>query len=310
MSSLPSETRTRWCIVVADAAGPEWPRSADINTQMTPVQYCSLVEPTTMIQKALHRAGRISHRMATLVTAAEVHRSHWQQALWFTRAEHRFLSDLPGWSWLTTAAAVLSIAARSPMSLITIMPARCYVEDEWTLTVALHRVLSAPSLLVDGIVTLGIVGAELGVDEDYLVLGTTDHRPTIPVAFTARKPADKLARQFVRRGALVATGIYIARANALAAQLYQLWPTLTNSLVRYLEQTYIRGAENRVPTAVLHEALRALPSRLWNRQSRLTLRALPVADCGWNSLRSARAIERIAAPQPAQRYRAARKLSM
>jgi hypothetical protein len=65
-------------------------------------------------------------------------------------------------SWLTTAGAVLSIAARTPTSLITIMPARCYVEDEWTQTVALHRVLSAPSLLVDGIVTLGIIGAELG----------------------------------------------------------------------------------------------------------------------------------------------------
>jgi mannose-1-phosphate guanylyltransferase len=310
MSSLSSEARTRWCIVVADAAGPKWPLSAEINAQMMPVQYCSLVEPTTMIQKALHRAGRISHRMGTLVTAAEVHRAHWQQALWFTRAEHRFVSHLPGWSWLTTAAAVLSIAARSPRSLITIMPARCYVEDEWTLTVALHRVLSAPSLLVDGVVTLGIIGAELAVDEDYLVLGTADNRPTIAVAYTARRPVDRVAREFVRRGALVATGIYIATASALAAHLFRHWPTLTNSLVRYLEQTYVGGVENRIPAALAQEALRTVPPRIRDRASRLTLRALPVAHCGWSSLRSAQAIERIATPQPTQPYRAVRKLSM
>jgi mannose-1-phosphate guanylyltransferase len=310
LSRLPSETRTRWCIVVADAAGPKWPPSAGINAQMTPVQYCSLVEPTTMIQKALHRAGRISHRMATLVTAAEVHRPHWQQALWFTRAEHRFVSHLPGWSWLTTAAAVLSIAARSPSSLITVMPARCYVEDEWILTVALHRVLSAPSLLIDGIVTLGISGAEPGIDEDYLVLRTADHRPTIAVAYTARRPVDRIARQFVQRGALVATGIYIASASTLAAHLFRHWPTLTNSLVRYLDQTYARGEEIRIPAALAHEALGEVPPRIRDRPSRLNLRALPVAHCGWSSLRSAQAIERIAAPQPTQRRRAARRVSM
>ena len=310
MSSLPAETRTRWCIVVADAAGPHWPLSADINAQMTPVQYCSLVEPTTMIQKALHRAGRISHRMGTLVTAAEVHRPQWQQALWFTRAEHRFVSHLPGWSWLTTAAAVLSIAARSPTSLITIMPARCYVEDEWTLTVALHQVLSSPSLLVDGIVTLGIIAAELGVDEDYLVLGTADTRPTIAVTYTARRPVDRLAQQYARRGALVATGIYIATASTLAAHLFRHWPVLANSLVRYLDQTYARGVENRIPAALAHEALGAVPPRIRDRASTLTLRALPVAHCGWSSLSSARAIERIAIPRPTRRYRAVQQLSM
>jgi mannose-1-phosphate guanylyltransferase len=309
MSSLQADTRTRWCIVVADAAGPEWPISAESDAQMTPVQYCSLVEPTTVIQKALHRARRISHRMGILVTAAEVHRPHWQQALWFTRAEHRFVSHLPGWSWLTTAAAVLSIATRSPRSLITIMPARCYVEDEWTLTVALHSVLSAPSLLVDGIVTLGIIGAEPGVDEDYLVLRTPDHRSTIAVDFTARRPAERLVRQFVRRGALVATEIYIGTASTLAANLYRHWPKLTNSLVRHLEQTQVPGVENRIPAALAHEALCTVP-RMRNRAARLTLRALPIPHCGWSSLRSVHAIERIASPQPTWPHQAVRTLSM
>src|ERR1700733_13233058 len=187
MSSARPETRSRWCIVVADAAGPEWPVSEDANAQRAPIQYCGLGEPTTMLQKALHRAVRISHPARVMVTAAEAHRLHWQRALWFTRAEHRFLSESPGGSLLTTAAAVLSIATRAPTALITILPARCYVADEWTLTVALHRALSERTFPVDSILTLGMVGADTDVDENYLLLGASNGRPTVEVSGIARR---------------------------------------------------------------------------------------------------------------------------
>jgi mannose-1-phosphate guanylyltransferase len=287
---------------VADAAGPDWLVSEDINAQAAPVQYCGLGEPTTMLQKALHRAARVAHPATTLVTAAETHRSHWQRALWFTRAEHRFVSASPGWSLLTTAAAVLSIAARTPAALITILPARCYVENEWTLTVALHRVLSAPSCLADGVVTLGIVGAEIGADEDYLVLSAPDGRPTVAVAYTAQRPMEWLARHFVRRGAVIATGIYIAPASALAALLYRYWPTLTHKILRHLERTYIPGMENRIPPALAQETFRPAPRRLWKRPPWLTLRALRVSPCGWSSLGTTQAIERIASSQEQSRH--------
>src|SRR5258708_7293576 len=112
----------RWCIVVADAAGPEWPVSEDINAARAPVQFCGLGEPTTMLQKALHRARRISDAARVMVTADEVHRALWQPASWFMRADHRFVSESPGWSLPTTAAAWLSIAPRSPSTFITILP--------------------------------------------------------------------------------------------------------------------------------------------------------------------------------------------
>jgi len=84
-----------------------------------------------------------------------------------------FVSEFPGWSSLTTAAAVLSIAARAPDALVTILPARCYVADEWTLTVALHRALSERTFPVDSIVTLGMIGVDTDVDENYLLLGAS-----------------------------------------------------------------------------------------------------------------------------------------
>ncbi len=191
---------SRWCIVVADAAGPEWLVPDDSHAQWAPVQYCGFGEPTTMLQKALHRAGRISHATRVVVTVAEAHRSRWQQALWFTRPEHRFVSEFSGWSSLTTAAAVLSIAARAPDALVTILPARCYVADEWTLTVALHRALSERTFPVDSIVTLGMVGVDTDVDENYLLLGASHGRPTVEVSGVARRPMEWVARYLVRQG--------------------------------------------------------------------------------------------------------------
>src|ERR1700720_2663101 len=120
---------------------------------------------------------------------------------------------------MTTGAAVLSIVARAPEAWVTILPARCYVADEWTLTIALHRALSERTFLADGIVTLGMVGADTDVDENYLLPGASNGQPTVAIAGLAQRPVECVARHLVRRGALVASDIYIGYASRLALQL-------------------------------------------------------------------------------------------
>jgi mannose-1-phosphate guanylyltransferase len=301
MTDARALTRPRWCIVVADTAGPEWLVRDASHAQWAPVQYCGLGEPTTMLQKALHRAGRISHPTRVIVTAAETHRSRWQQALWFTRPERRFISEFAGWSSLTTAAAVLSIAAWAPAALVTILPARCYAADEWTLTVALHRALSAGTFLADGIVTLGMIGAETDVDENYLLLNASNGRPTIPgsvsVSGTARRPMESVARRLIQQGALVASDIYVGYASTLGRLIYKYWPTVTHKLLEHVSSSILPGVENRIPPSLTREALRAAPRASWDRSPWIPLRALRVAHCGWSGLHSPRAIERIVATQ-------------
>jgi mannose-1-phosphate guanylyltransferase len=290
-------TPSRWCIVVADAAGPEWLVRDDSHAQWAPVQYCGLGERTTMLQKALHRAGRISHATRVVVTAAEAHRSRWQQALWFTRPEHRYVSDFPGWSSVTTAAAVLSIAARAPDALVTILPARCYVADEWTLTIALHRALSERPVLADGIVTLGMVGADTDIDENYLLPVASNGQPTVAVSGIARQPMERVARHLVRQGALVASDIYIGHAGTLALLLCRYWSAATHTLLDHLTSSIMPGVENRIPPSLTLEALHVAPRMSWDRPPRIPLRVLRVAHCGWSGLRSPRAIERIVTSQ-------------
>jgi hypothetical protein len=291
---------TRWCIVVADAAAPDRAISDDHEAQVPPlpVQYRRFGEPATLLQKALHRARRIARANRILVTGAEVHRAHWQSALWFIPAEHRFVSESPGWSSLTTAAAVLSIAARVPSAAVTILPARCYVDNEWTLTVALHTALSNMACAADGVVTLGMAGGASEVDEDYLLVeDPPDGRPIVPVSVTARRPMDWVARHLAARGALVASGIFIGHADALAAVLYKYWPKPTHQLLRHLARSFAPGVENRLPATVVEQALRAAPQSFWRHPPWLPLRALRVAHCGWSTLRSGRAIDQVLAPQ-------------
>jgi mannose-1-phosphate guanylyltransferase len=290
-------TPSRWSIVVADAAGPEWLVADDSHAQWAPVQHCGLGEPTTMLQKALHRAGRISHATRTVATVAEAHRSRWQQALWFTRPEHRYVSEFPGWSSVTTAAAVLSIAARAPDALVTILPARCYVADEWTLTLALHRALSERTILADGIVTLGMVGADTDVDENYLLPGASKGQPTVAVSGIAQRPMESVARNLVRQGALIASDIYIGHASTLALLLSKYWTAATHTLLEHLTSSTTPGVENRIPPSLAREALRVAPRMSRDRPPWIPLRALRVAHCGWSGLRSPRAIERIVASQ-------------
>lgn len=273
---------------------------ADEEAQVAPapVQYCRFGEPATLLQKALHRARRIAAANRILVTAAEAHRAHWQSTLWFIPAEHRFVSELPGWSSLTTAAAVLAIAARVPSAAVTILPAHCYVDDEWTLTLALHTALSNMTHAADGVVTLGMAGGACEVDEDYLLVDEgADGGPMVPVSVTARRPMHWIARHLAGRGALVASGIFIGHADALAAVLYKYWPKPTHQLLRHLARSFAAGVENRLPAALVEQAVRLAPQSFWKHPPWLPLRALRVAHCGWNSLRSGRAVDLIRAPQ-------------
>jgi mannose-1-phosphate guanylyltransferase len=277
--------------VVADA-------DEEVQVASPPVQYSRFAEPATLLQKALHRARRIAAANRILVTATEAHRAHWQPSLWFIPAEHRFVSESPGWSSLTTAAAVLAIAARAPSAAVTILPARCYVDDEWTVTLAVHTALSNMTHAADGVVTLGMPGSACEVDEDYLLVDeATDGGAIVPVSVTARRPLDWVARHLAGRGALVASGIFIGHADALAAVLYKYWPKPTHQLLRHLARCFAAGVENRLPAALVEQALSAAPQSFWKHPPWLPLRALRVAHCGWSSLRSKRAIAQVLATQ-------------
>src|SRR5271156_6714360 len=244
MADLDANKSKAWCIVVADDHGPEYVPSIAGAGKTSPVQYCGFGEPTTLLQKALHRAKQIAPTAQIAVTVREENREHWEPALWFIRPERRFVSDSRMTSSLTTATALLSIAADSVSHVVTILPARCYVANEWILSAALHRLHTMLPRIPEGVGTLGMIDIDDAIDEDYLVPCATKLDPLVAVQGMARPPAGWVASHLRQHGAMVASGILTGYAGRFAAHIVKQRPALINALTKIM--CVAAGGENHV----------------------------------------------------------------
>jgi len=286
---------SHWCIVVADDHGPEWAPGVKPCGHPAPVQYCGLGEPTTLLQKALHRAARIAPATQILVTTIDDHRQHWQPALWSVRPQHRFVGDSRLTSSLTLAAALSSVAAQSAHRIVTILPAKCYVSHEGVLYGALRSAHTTLPSTPEGVLTLGMVDIPDGIDEDYLLPALAKDGTHRVVQAMARRPVPWVARHLRDHGAMIASGIMIGYAEVFAAHAARRWPGLTEKLAQAIARAAASGSEVRVPSALrTHVPSALLRSLVWNAPS-FPQRVLRVRHAGWSGLRSPRAVARICA---------------
>lgn len=291
-----SQNRKSWCIVIADDHGPEYvPTMA--GTAAAPVQYCGFGEPTTLLQRALHRAKQIAPIGQILVTVREENRKRWEPALWAIRPEHRFISDCRLTAPLTTAAALFAIAAESISNVVTILPARCYVANEWALYVALERLQAALPHIPEGVGTLGMIDIEEGPDEDYLVPFAPQAGPGFAVQALARRPAMWVAHHLRQQGAMVASGILTGWVREFAMHVLKHRPGLDEALAKVLRASangeWLVSAQSfpKFPRNFLR------PVSWW--PPAFPQRAIRVYRCGFRGLKTARAVMRISAACPA-----------
>ncbi|HUA26767.1 MAG TPA: hypothetical protein VMA54_21730 [Steroidobacteraceae bacterium] len=291
--------RNRWCIVTADGHGPEWTSAARLNNNCRgrplPVQYCRLRDSSTLLQKALRRAARIAPSNQIAVSVLGDYREHWEPSLWFTSPVNRFVSGNRAVPSLATAAALLSIARESPSSIVTLLPARCHVEHESTLVAMVEQSIALLPLVSEGVITLAMVDMHEGIDEDYLITARARTGPGFTIQGYARQPVHWVAHHLWRQGAAIASGVTVGYAGVLAAHLSKHWPGVTDQLSKVTAEALKARVECKVPAelprGVRRPMLRTLP---WQSPS-LPQRALRIFRCGWSSLKSPRAVERIIA---------------
>jgi hypothetical protein len=286
-----------WCIVVADDHGPEYVPSIAGIAKSSPVQYCGLGEPATLLQKALHRAKQIAPTAQIAVTVREENRERWEPALWFIRPERRFVSDSRMTASLTMAAALLSIAADSVSNAVTILPARCYVAHEWILAAALDRLHAILPRIPEGVGTLGMIDIDDGIDEDYLVPCGAKVGPGFAVQAMVRQPIGWVARHLRQHGAMVASRILTGYAGPFAAHISKHRPGLTKALTKVMRAG--TGGENRLCADMYREVPRSVLRSLRWWPPTFPQRAFPVHRCGWRGLHTARAVAKISVSCPA-----------
>jgi mannose-1-phosphate guanylyltransferase len=291
MLSPPPNHSSHWSIVVADDPAPEWVPYGALKS--VPVQYYPLGGEATLLHCALHRAASVAPASQILVTALEEYRERWEPMLWSVQPELRFVCDRRRASQLALAAAILSIAERSPSSIVTLLPARCYVAHEPFLRRALQHAAEELPHIPEGAATLGMLDIDESLDEDFLVVGRATAGPGLAVRGIARRPTAWVARHLRRQGAVVASGITVGYAGVLAAHLSKQWPGIASKLRRLLTAATAAQVECEIPLTLLEGVpSTVLKSLTWSPPA-LPQRVFTVCQSGWSGLKSPQELMRI-----------------
>jgi mannose-1-phosphate guanylyltransferase len=283
--------KSHWCIVVDDH-GPGGPIAAAMDR--APVQYCRLGREATPLQRALHRAAAIAPASHIMLTALEEYRDRWEPAAWLIRPCRRFVSHERSASLLSSAAAILSVAARAPSSVLTILPARCYVADEWILNRGIRYALAQLPHIPEGVATLGMMDMNDGVDENYLVVSRPRSGGGLKVDGFARRPIPWVARHLKFQGAMVASGIMIGYAEVFAAHVVKHWPAIASNLAQISQAAEVAGEECRLSASMVRAVPKSVLRALRWHPPAFAQRAVGVSRSGWSGLHSPQSVARIA----------------
>src|SRR5271156_1042092 len=223
-----SASPARCCIVVANDERSE--RLTDgLHQRPLNSQQAAIIKEGFLRQASL-RARRMVSPANVLVSASEEDRIVWAGPLWFTKSANRFISDRGVPTSLSTALAVLSVAARSPSCLVTILPSDFWVARESVLTEAIESVLTALRRVPDTVATLGMSDTHPGTEEDYIIVGPGSSQMGAAIQAKADRPRPPAAKQLFDEGALVASGILLGQARAFAARIHKYCPQLVREL--------------------------------------------------------------------------------
>jgi mannose-1-phosphate guanylyltransferase len=277
---MPASHR-RCCIVVATDQRSE--RLTDgLHQRLLNSQQAAIVKRGFLRQASL-RSRRVASPANVLVSAREEDRSVWTGPFWFTQPVNRFVSDRGVPTWLSTAAAVLSLAAKSPSCLVTILPSDFWVARESVLADAIDNVLTALQRAPDTVATLGMSDTHPGAYEDYLVVGPGSSEMGAAIQAKANRPGPSVAKQLLGEGALVASNILLGQAHAFAARVHKYWPQLARQLNDVTGSVPSPEAEHRLSSDVHRQISRSVTCSMHMFPLTFAMRAFRVQGSGWCS---------------------------
>jgi mannose-1-phosphate guanylyltransferase len=278
----PSNLQARCCIVIADENRPERV-GGTLNGENTSSRSAEAAMKMGFLRQASLRASRLVSAAHVLLSAQESDRNIWERPLWFTRPANRFIADSGTPTALSTAAAILSVAAGSPSCLVAILPSDFWVARGSVLIEAIERVFTSLHRVPGGVATLGMVDAHTESDEDYLVVGPDNAQTGAVIHAKWNRPALPIARQLTKEGAIVFSGILLGYAHAFSAHIYEYWPHLARELDLTRESNSISECEHRFPyDAYRHIPRSVIGSVRWSAPT-FPMRVFRVQGSGWCS---------------------------
>ena len=287
-----SASQARCCSVVANDERSE--RLTD-GSRLLNSQEAAIVKRGFLRQASL-RARRIASPADVLVSAREEDRSVWSSPFWFTQPANRFISDHGVPTSISTAAAVLSVAATAPSCVVTILPGDIWVARESVLADAIDKALISLQQMPGTVATLGMSDTHPGSDEDYLIVGPASSQMGAAIQAKANRPDPAAARQLSREGALVASGILLGHAQAFAARIHKYWSHLARELADAVDANHSPEAEHRLPADAYEHLSRSVMSSIRLSPPAFPMREFRVQGSGWCSRKCLNQVQPVSAP--------------
>ena len=165
--------------------------------------------------------------------------------------------------------------------------------NELTLGRGIRYALSELQGVPEGVVTLGMLDMDEGVDENYLIVSRPRFGRGLSVDGFARRPVAWVSRHLKSQGALVASGIMIGYAGVFAAHISKHWPGISKTLRRASEARRL-PVRSDGPSSLNREAAKAVLRALRWHPPAFGQRAMGVYRSGWSGLNSPQSVARIA----------------
>jgi len=276
---------SNWVIILAAGEGQRV-RALTVDDHGSPVpkQFCAVDGSSTMLGWTVERALRLVPRERIVAVVAEQHADLWSREL--SALDPDLIAVQP--ENRGTAAGVFlpfsEVLRRDPGARILVLPSDHYVRDEERFCAALDAGVRAVEHGDDRVVLFGMHPRRFGADYGWILPSREgDPRAVRAVDVLAEGPDDAAARELMRRGALINTNAFVARAATLL-RLYE------HSASWLAEQFLQLEADRPDHAAALRGLYHTLPRcDFWTEVlARVPdmLAVLPVPECGWADLGS------------------------
>ena len=268
-----TQTPPLWCIVQADGD------KACLTTRgAVPVQYCRLGDSQPLIQQVVQRALRITSPRHVVATVADTHRHWWVGPLWCIPAQRRIVDESTGRMTVTLAAALALIERSTPDAVVVIQPTDAIRLNEQAFVAGVGRAVAALERLPIHMIALTLEPVTVEPGQDYFLLGPQDGLPGRAAVRLVKHPQAMIADRLVATGALLGTGVYVARLSTIARILEEAWPGLV-AAARALSP--VGSGEIRTPSRMAGSQFSRPWRHTWVQRPIPRLRALGVDSYGW-----------------------------